>query len=227
MSEETTFDKSDLNTVKRYRHRAAYDKETIYGIVKAATVLHVAFVDREGLPQCIPMVGALEQTADGEDYIYLHGASVSRFIKTNEEAPMCITATVVDGYILSLTPYSHDCQFRCAVLHGQTFPFSEEYDGDVEAARLAALVQITNAVCPDRYQHTRVPPTPAELKSTGVLRFRIESASAKINTGGASDNATVSESSALLLRDSFLLRRPSLPSYAPILLSFFHSRTLC
>lgn len=162
------------------------------------------------------MVGALEQTADGEDYVYLHGASVSRFIKTNEEAPMCITATIVDGcvsstslsqlsltsffsaldrYNLSLTPYSHDCQFRCAVLHGQTFPFSEEYDGDVEAARLAALVQITNAVCPDRYQHTRVPPTPAELKSTGVLRFRIESASAKINTAGASDNATVRPSS--------------------------------
>jgi uncharacterized protein len=43
------------------------------------------------------MVGALEQTSDGEDYIYLHGASVSRFIKTNEEAPMCITATIVDG----------------------------------------------------------------------------------------------------------------------------------
>lgn len=34
-----------------YRHRAAYDKETIYGIVKAAAVLHVAFVDREGLPR--------------------------------------------------------------------------------------------------------------------------------------------------------------------------------
>lgn len=51
---------------------------------------------------------------------------------------------------------------------------------------------ITNAVCPDRWEHSRVPPTAAELKATGIIRLRIESASAKINSGGSSDNASVS-----------------------------------
>lgn len=138
------------------------------------------------------MVGALEEKEDGEAYIYLHGSSVSRFIRTNEDCvPLCITATLVDGFILSLTPYSHDVQYRTAILHGATLPFSDSFDGDAEAAKLAALVLITNAVCPGRYEYTRVPPTAAELKSTGVLRFRIESASAKVNAAGASDNATV------------------------------------
>ncbi|KAL8278416.1 hypothetical protein RQP46_009106 [Phenoliferia psychrophenolica] len=163
------FDKTTLNTVKRYKHRAAYDRKTIFSIARAATVLHVAFVSDDGLPR----------------------SSVSRFFKTNEDGnQMCVTATCVDGYILSLTPYSHDVQYRTAILHGSTFPFSEAYDGDVEAAKLNALMLITHAVCPDRWEHSRVPPTAAELKSTGIIRLRIESASAKINAGGSSDNAT-------------------------------------
>lgn len=152
-----------------------------------------ALTDYPHTTECIPMVGALEEIpSDGEAFVYLHGASISRFIRSNaENTPLCITATLVDGFILSLTPYSHDVQYRTAILHGTTFPFSEIYDGDVEAAKLAALVRITNSICPERYQHTRVPPTAAELKSTGVLRFRIESASAKISAEGASDNAAV------------------------------------
>ncbi|KAM0754151.1 hypothetical protein T439DRAFT_172566 [Meredithblackwellia eburnea MCA 4105] len=192
MSEETHFDKTQLNTVKRYKHRAAYDRKTIFAIAQGAPVLHVSFISDDGLPQCIPMVGALEETSDGEAFLYLHGSSVSRMVKTLDDGglPMCVTATMVDGFILSLTPYSHDVQYRCAVLHGSTFPFSEEYDGDVDAAKLNALKLITNAVCPDRWEYSRVPPTPAELKATGVIRLRIEQASAKINGGGASDNAT-------------------------------------
>lgn len=76
--------------------------------MSACPVLHVAFVDDDGLPQCIPMVGALETKADGETFVYLHGSSVARFIKAGREGgtPMCITATLVDGFILSLTPYA-------------------------------------------------------------------------------------------------------------------------
>ncbi|KZP22909.1 hypothetical protein FIBSPDRAFT_859126 [Athelia psychrophila] len=190
-TDETHFDKTDLNTVKRYKHRAAYDRKTIFAIARAAPVLHVAFVSDDGLPQCIPMVGALEETEDGEAFVYLHGSSVSRFIKSNDAGTaMCVTATLVDGYVLSLTPYSHDVQYRTAILHGSTFPFSASYDTDADAAKLHALELITNTVCPDRWAHARVPPTPAELKATGVLRLRVESASAKINGGGSHDDAT-------------------------------------
>ncbi|KAK4700668.1 uncharacterized protein P7C70_g5572, partial [Phenoliferia sp. Uapishka_3] len=197
-NEETHFDKESLNTVQRYKHRAAYDRKTIYSIARAAPVLHVAFICDEGLPQCIPMVGALEEIEDGEAFVYLHGSSVSRFIKSNDGgSQMCITATLVDGYILSLTPYSHDVfpipsnlLLLVDKVANLQLLFAESYDGDTEAAKLNALKLITNAVCPDRWENSRVPPTAAELKSTGVLRVRIESASAKINSGGSSDNAT-------------------------------------
>lgn len=117
---------------------------------------------------------------------------------------MCITATLVDGFILSLTPYSHDVQYRTAIIHGSTFPFSAAYDGDQAAAKLHALELITNAVCPGRWENSRVPPTEAEMKATGVLRVRIESASAKVNAGGSSDNATVSRGHHFLGRHSTL-----------------------
>lgn len=177
------------NSTFRYKHRASYEKSTIYSIVKAAPVLHVAFVDNTGLPMCIPMVGHLEEMEDGETFIYLHGSSVSRFIKVDDGAtPMCVTATLVDGYILSLTPYSHDVQYRTAILHCTTFPFDSSYDPDPEAAKMSALRGITNAIAADRWDHSRVPPTKTEMTSTGVLRLRVDTASAKINSAGASDS---------------------------------------
>ncbi|KAI5475446.1 hypothetical protein MNV49_001367 [Pseudohyphozyma bogoriensis] len=189
---ETHYDQNDLNTVKRYKHRAAYDRKTIFEIARAAPVLHCAFVSDDGLPQCIPMVGAVEEVKDGEAFVYLHGSSVSRFIKGNgEDAPMCITATLVDGFILSLTPYSHDVQYRTAIIHGRVFPFDESYDKDVEAAKMNALRLITNsAICDDRWENSRVPPTKTEMTATGILRIRIDTASAKCNAATPSDNAT-------------------------------------
>lgn len=48
-------------------------KETIASIVREAKILHVAFVDGDGMPQCIPMIGALEDDAVGDHILYLHG----------------------------------------------------------------------------------------------------------------------------------------------------------
>jgi hypothetical protein len=41
--------------------------------VREAKILHVAFVDGDGLPQCVPMIGALEDDAVGDHILYLHG----------------------------------------------------------------------------------------------------------------------------------------------------------
>jgi uncharacterized protein len=47
----------------------------VSAIVKEAKVLHVAWVDSDGLPQCIPMVGAWEEDETGQAYVYFHGLS--------------------------------------------------------------------------------------------------------------------------------------------------------
>ncbi|SCV66915.1 BQ2448_5561 [Microbotryum intermedium] len=188
-NEETHFEKTRLNTLK-YAKRGHYDKRLIFAIFRAVPVVHVAFVDRDGLPQCVPMVGAIEETEDGEVFVYLHGSSVTRIMKNNGDGePLCINATLVDAFVMSLTPFHHSVRYRSAVLHGTTFPFSPSYDGDVEAAKVHALHVTTNAICSQRWENTRSPPTDAEMKATGVIRFRVESASAKVNETGPNDEA--------------------------------------
>jgi uncharacterized protein len=49
-------------------------KATIAAIIREAKIVHVAFVDEDGMPQCVPMVGALEDNEDGECILYLHGS---------------------------------------------------------------------------------------------------------------------------------------------------------
>jgi uncharacterized protein len=87
------YEKSDLNTVKRHPERAKYDKvnlirnlysvkldlneglskETVAAIIHESKILHVAFVDEDGMPQCVPMIGALEEDKQGDHILFLHG----------------------------------------------------------------------------------------------------------------------------------------------------------
>lgn len=69
---DTIFDKTELNTVKRNKDRGVYDKHTISEIFRQAKICHVSFV-HNGLPQCIPMIGAIEETAEGHLFVYFHG----------------------------------------------------------------------------------------------------------------------------------------------------------
>jgi hypothetical protein len=47
---------------------------------------------------------------------------------------------------------------------------------------------ITDNLLPQRWEKSRTPPTSAELKSTSILKITIDSASAKIRTGGPSED---------------------------------------
>lgn len=71
---EATFEQTSLNTVSRSKERASYDKKQITEIVKDAKICHVSFV-HDGLPQCIPMIGAIEETEEGEMFVYFHGTT--------------------------------------------------------------------------------------------------------------------------------------------------------
>lgn len=53
--------------------------------------------------------------------------------------------------------------------------------------KLQAMALITNNLIPHRWSNTRIPPTPSELTSTGILRVTIHSASAKVHVGGPGD----------------------------------------
>ena len=95
--------------------------------------------------------------------------------------PLCVAATKVDGFVLTLTPNSHNYNYRSAVLQGHATIVD-----DVDE-KLWAMQLITNSVVPDRYENTRVPPDGAEMQSTRILKMRIESASGKVREGVPED----------------------------------------
>lgn len=69
-----------------------------------------------------------------------------------EGLPVCVTAGLVDGLVLSLTPNGHSYNYRSAGLHGYAAVVTSD-EGKVWPMRL-----ITNSVVPGRYESTRVPP---------------------------------------------------------------------
>jgi len=90
----------------------------------------------------------------------------------------------VDGLVLTFTPYSHNYNYRSAMLHG-TATYLDPITDYQE--KLFAMELITNHVFPDRWVDSRTPPTKTELTSTGIMRVDITSASAKIRTGPCVD----------------------------------------
>ena len=96
--------------------------------------------------------------------------------------PVCIAATKVDGYVLSLTPFSHSYNYRSAVLQGIATVVEDAEE------KLWALKLITDSIVPERWENTRTPPNGAEMQSTKVLKVDITSAGAKIRNGGPKED---------------------------------------
>src|SRR5438270_7848318 len=80
----------------------------------------------------------------------------------------------VDGLVLTLTPYSHNYNYRSSILHGTATLLDPLND---PSEKLFAMQLITNHVFPSRWTDSRTPPTKTELTSTGIIRVDITSAS--------------------------------------------------
>ena len=92
---------------------------------------------------------------------------------------MTISATLVDGIVLTLTPNTHDINYRSASVFGYGTPVT-----NVEE-KLWAMQQVTNSVVADRWVHTRVPPDSAEMSSTSILKVKVVGGSGKVRVGAA------------------------------------------
>lgn len=95
--------------------------------------------------------------------------------------PVCVAASKVDGIVLTLTPYSHNYNYRSAVLFGYASLV------DTEDEKLWAMELITDSVVPGRWANSRAPPTKGEMASTQILRVRVESGSGKVREGVPTD----------------------------------------
>ena len=161
--------------VQRLADRGAYDAATIYEILDAATHCHVAHLigDR---PVATP---TLHWRRD--DRIYWHGSTASRMLNANRAGgQVCVTATLIDGFVLARCGFNHSVNYRSAMCFGVAEEIADS------GAKSAALEHFLEHWFPGRWASLR-PPTRKELAANCVMSMPISEASAKIRDGGPHD----------------------------------------
>lgn len=163
-------------TPSRLAKRAHYDTEPIYAILDEALFCTVSYV-LDGQPMAI-----LTAHARHDDQLYIHGSVGSHFVRTLETGvPVCISVMLTDGLVLAKSAFHHSVNYRSVVL------FAHARRVDDPAEKMHAMALITDHLVPGRWDDLR-PTTDSELRKTTVLAFPLTEASAKIRTGGPSDD---------------------------------------
>lgn len=162
--------------VRRLPERGAYDRDTVHAILDAGFICHLGFtVDSQ--PYVIPT-----GYARVGDRVYIHGSTASRMVRTlSRGVDVCMTVTLVDGFVLARSAFHHSVNYRSVVVLGRARLVTEA------AEKWEALRGFTNHVAAGRFEEVRTP-NEQELKGTSVLALSLEEASAKVRTGPPNDD---------------------------------------
>lgn len=169
------YDKSRLNHVKRGANRAEYDVVKINEIIDAGFIAYVGYI-YDGYPISIPMA----YTRQGNE-IYLHGSTGNRMLRSILDAEKTsLTIMHLDALVIARSGLHHSVNYRSATLFGKCTLVQE----DKEKANI--LEKIVNHMVPNHWESLR-PMHQNELDRTLVVRFTIETASAKVRDEGVND----------------------------------------
>jgi nitroimidazol reductase NimA-like FMN-containing flavoprotein (pyridoxamine 5'-phosphate oxidase superfamily) len=176
MDQMEKYNPTDRTQVKRLPKRGLYDKEQVHAILDEGFLCHVGFV-LEGQPFVIPTLYVRH-----EDQIYIHGSAASRMLHALDEgAAVCVTVTLVDGFVLARSAFHHSMNYRSVVVLGKARLVADP------AEKREALHRFTNHMVPGRWEEVRQP-TEQELKATTVLVLALDEISAKVRTGSPLDD---------------------------------------
>lgn len=166
---------SERARVKRLNKRAKYDEETVHGILDAMPVCHVGYIFK-GAPFVTP---TLQWREDG--HIYWHGSSASRMLETCDGTEVCVTVTIIDGFVMARSAFNHSCNYRSVMVFGRAHKITDP------AEKEARLRNFTERLFPGRWDVLR-PVTAKELKATTMLGLSLDEASAKVRNGPPGDD---------------------------------------
>ncbi|MEU6811384.1 pyridoxamine 5'-phosphate oxidase family protein [Streptomyces sp. NPDC046831] len=177
-SEPTAYTPTDRTVPTRSAQRASYDRELVHAILDEGYVCHLGFV-RDGAPVVLPtLYGRVGER------LYVHGSTGSRPLRmTGQAGPglaVCLTVTHVDGLVLARSAFHHSINYRSVVVHGIAHQVTDPEE------RRTALNALVDHVVPGRSADSR-PANTKELAATAVIRLDLEEVSAKVRTGGVSD----------------------------------------
>ena len=94
---------------------------------------------------------------------------------------VCVTVTLVDGFVLARSAFHHSVNYRSVVMLGKARVVSDP------AEKMDALRCFTNHIVPGRWEEVRQP-TEQELKATEVLMLPLAEVSAKVRKGPPIDD---------------------------------------
>jgi nitroimidazol reductase NimA-like FMN-containing flavoprotein (pyridoxamine 5'-phosphate oxidase superfamily) len=161
-----------------------YDKALVHSILDDGYLCHLAYVapksgeDKGGWPLAVPHL----YSRVGET-VYLHGSPRSRLAEhlskgnLRDHYPVCVTVTHVDALIVGRSAFEHVIAYRSAVVHGQAYLVTDPRE------KSAGLRTLIDQVISGRSEDTRKP-SDVELGATALIGVRIETATAKVRTGG-------------------------------------------
>lgn len=182
MPDSTNFEQTQRNKIKRVPTLGSYDKETVFRIIDQAWICNV------GIANLDPNTGAMAPTVIPmfhvrmNDEVVFHGATTSRLIRhIATGATVCLSATMVDGLVLARSLFHHSMNYRSVVAFGSGRPITDRNEC------LAAFKALSDKVVPGRWEDARQP-NEKELKATALVAVKINSASAKVRTGGPVDD---------------------------------------
>ena len=172
----TSFAKTEVNRVKRAPDRGRYDKKTIYEILDAALLCHIAYVI-DGRPYCTPTSFWREG-----DHLYWHGSSASRMIRTQAQGvEVCLTVTHLDSLVMARSGFHHSVNYRAVMAFGHAHIVEDTNE------KLRLMDNFIDRVYPGRSKLIRQP-NKQELKATSMMGMAIESASGKIRDKHVADD---------------------------------------
>ncbi|WP_431950317.1 pyridoxamine 5'-phosphate oxidase family protein [Actinacidiphila sp. bgisy167] len=169
---------TDRTVPTRSRERASYDRDLVHAILDADYLCHLGFV-RDGAPVVLPTLYARV----GER-LYVHGSAGSPPLRGAGEAAglaVCLTVTHLDGLVLARSAFHHTVNYRSVVVHGTARQVTDP------AERSAALDALVDHIVPGRARDCR-PANARELAATAVIALDLREVSAKVRTGGPSDD---------------------------------------
>lgn len=171
-----------FNKVVRGAKREMNDEASVYAILDAGFMCHVAF-QHQGQAMMIP-------TAYGrvDDTLYIHGSTKNFMLnQILDGQTICISVTHLDGIVLAKSLFHTSVNYRSTVLFGKAVLVEDEKE------RMDGLKSITENIVKGRWNEVEVGDE-NQLKATMIIKFTIDKASAKIrNEGPVGDDSILNE----------------------------------